>query len=417
MDHLISYDDANMRLSAAERKSLAKPLAAAHARVEAIRASGEQGFFDLPFASVLDVEKLARALKAKRFTHLVVIGIGGSDLGARTVVHALGGETGMRVTFLSNPDPMTVARVVKDTDWRRTAVNVVSKSGTTLETMSVFGVIADALIKAVGQANYAKHVVATTDPTESSALYRLAHAEGFAVLPHPLTVGGRFSVLSVVGLFPAACAGVPVRALLAGARTVEETRRAEGVASLPARLALNQYASTRNGCGIHVLMPYADALSEFGFWYRQLWAESLGKDGRGATPIAAFGAIDQHSQIQLYTQGPSDKTVTFIEVTTFGRDLRVPKHWSGMDGVGDVAGLSFTDILHAERSGTAHALSMGQRPNGTLTIPRLDGKTLGALFMAFELATVYAAELFEVNAYNQPGVEAGKKEAKRLLSR
>jgi len=417
----LTYDDSHMLVSAKDRKSVQKRLVAAHKKLEALRLSDQQGFFELPFdaKSVQAVEKLAKKIQAK-FDHLIVIGIGGSDLGARTIWHALG-EKKMSLAFVGNPDPETLYHALASTDWSRTAINVISKSGTTLETMAIFMTLRKALIDAVGVAEHREHIVATTDPSDASTLYQIAMEEGYAILPHPLNVGGRFSVLSVVGLFPAVASGVNVRKLLEGAATVEAERRANMAESLPARFAANQFLSMQNDRDVHVLMPYADLLHEFGLWYRQLWAESLGKvcDGEsvGPTPIAAFGAIDQHSQIQLYNEGPDNKTVTFVEVASFRRNLRVPKVWSDKQGIGYVGGLSFADILHAERAGTEHALASRGRPSGTITIPKITEESLGALFMMFETATAYMGELLQVNAFNQPGVETGKKEACRILSK
>lgn len=422
MKPLISYEDRNMRVTDAERRSVRKQLSAAHTRLEAVRKRKEQGFFDLPFDTkgVTAIERAARKVQ-KRFSHMIVIGIGGSDLGARTIWRALGGSKAW-LTFVSNPDPETVSHIAESTEWSRTALNVVSKSGTTLETMAVFMTLREALIESVGEKRHAEHVVVTTDPSVSSTLYQIAKDEGYEILPHPLNVGGRFSVLSLVGLFPAAVSGVNIRKLLEGARSVETERRRKKADSVPARFAANQYLSmTAHARNIHVLMPYADLLSELGFWYRQIWAESLGKKREGTsvgpTPVAAFGAIDQHSQIQLYNEGPDDKTVTFVEVESFRRSLRVPKVWTDRKGIEYVGGLSFDDILHAERAGTEHALTSNGRPNGTLTIPKISPETLGALFMTIETATAYMGELLCVNTFDQPGVEAGKKEAKRILTK
>lgn len=411
-----------MRVTDAERRSVRKELLAAHTRLESVRKRKEQGFFDLPFdvKGVAAIERAARRVQ-KRFSHMIVIGIGGSDLGARTIWRALGGKKAW-LTFVSNPDPETVSHIVESTDWSQTAINVVSKSGTTLETMAIFMTMRHALVEAVGAKRHAEHVFVTTDPSVSSTLYQIAKDEGYEILPHPLNVGGRFSVLSLVGLFPAAVSGVNVRKLLEGARAVETERRRKKADSVAARFAVNQYLSlAKHGRNIHVLMPYADLLSELGFWYRQIWAESLGKKRGGVsvgpTPIAAFGAIDQHSQIQLYNEGPDDKTVTFVEVGRFRRSLRVPKIWGDRKGLEYVGGLSFENILHAERAGTEHALTKNGRPNGTLTIPSITPESLGALFMTIESATAYMGELLCVDAFNQPGVEEGKKEARRLLSK
>lgn len=416
----LAYDDRNMGMTAKDRTSLKPRLVKAHAELERMRDNGSQGFFDLPSdeKTVRAIESLAKKIQAK-FDHMVVIGIGGSDLGSRTIWHALG-ESKMSLSFLSNPDPETLYHALASTDWSRTAVNVISKSGTTLETMAIFMAVRKRLIDVVGLEAHRAHVIATTEPSDASTLYQIAMTESYVVLPHPMNVGGRYSVLSVVGLFPAAASGANVRKILRGAAFVETDRRAKKFGSDPARFAANQYLSmTKYGRDQHVLMPYADLLHEVGFWYRQLWAESLGKtrDGVsvGPTPIAAFGAIDQHSQIQLYNEGPDNKTVTFLEVETFRRALRVPKIWGDKQGIEYVGGLSFASILHAERAGTEHALKSNGRPSGTITIPKISEESIGALFMFFETATAYMGELLKINAFNQPGVEAGKKEARRIL--
>ncbi|OGL66479.1 hypothetical protein A2856_02190 [Candidatus Uhrbacteria bacterium RIFCSPHIGHO2_01_FULL_63_20] len=425
----LSYDDANMFSDAcgalgAKRHELSdarERLEAAHARLEEIRRDGAQGFFDLPS----DTKGIASALQAaqrakKRFSTLLVIGIGGSDLAARTIVQALADrEEGMQVRFLSVPDPEAVAPILADADLLKdAAVNVVSKSGSTLETVSLFLTVREALIRAVGMEKHRDQVFVTTDPADGP-LNQMAKEERYEILDHPLNVGGRFSALSVVGLFPAACAGVDVKGLLEGAAWIEEKRRADKASSMPATFAaLHALAMANHAQDIHVLMPYAAKLSHFAHWYRQIWAESLGKrKGNkhvGPTPVAALGPTDQHSQIQLYQDGPANKVVTFIEVAEFREELRVPK--SGIpDAFSLMKGLDFADIMHAERAGTANALARARRPNGTLRIPSVSAESLGALFQFYMTATAYMGELMGVNAYDQPGVESGKQEAKLIL--
>lgn len=428
-DVFLSYDDANMWRKAAgtggvtpaQWKAVQPRLRRAQAQVEEHRTKGDQGFFDLPFAATDKIQALAREVQ-KRFRHLIVVGIGGSDLGARAIWQAVPGDA-MRLHFVSNPDPDTLAawRALTKADWRRTAILVVSKSGTTLETMAAFMVLREMLVKAVGASAHAKHVFTITEEGHGT-LFELATRYGYALIPHPTTVGGRFSVLSSVGLFPAACGGVPVNKLLAGARAVETDRRREGIRhAAPRFAALQVLLMEAHGKPIHVFMPYADRLSSIAFWYRQIWAESLGKRRGnahvGPTPIAALGAVDQHSQIQLYNEGPADKVVTFLEVTKFAAAVRVPNEWRDVKGIKYVGGLSLEHILHAEREGTAQALAENGRPNGTLRINRISPESVGALFMFYELATAYAGELLGVNPYDQPGVEAGKRNAKAILTR
>ncbi len=425
MSDLLRYDNKNMwQKSGREKKntvSTKQALRTAYKTTEAHRLSDTQGWMEAPFSTKTrkEAERLATEIRGK-FKRLLVIGIGGSDLGARTLVGAVG-DGSFEICFLSNPDPETVSAFLKQPTawWKETAVNVVSKSGTTLETMSIFLVVRDRLIKAVGRQAHGSHIYATTE-VGVGALYTYAKREGYTIVAHPLNVGGRFSVFTIVGLLPAACAGVDLKKLLKGAVWMETKRRTEGEKSAVARYALAQALAYDSGAHIHVLMPYADRLTPVGFWYRQLWSESLGKIRKGIptgpTAIAAFGAVDQHSQIQLYNEGPNNKTVTFIEVETLAESLIVPQEAKNVEGFSYAAGKTLTEILHAEREGTARALTQNGRLNSTITIPKITPESIGALLQFFMGATAYTGELLGVNPYDQPGVEAGKREAKKLLS-
>lgn len=405
---LIQFEFANMfiGLPKEEINNLAEKIKRADERLEKLRASGRQGFFDLPFdaAALKDIQEKAKIVQ-KKFERLIVIGIGGSDLGARAIWQAIPGKK-MELVFLSNPDPDTVTAILNmsSREWKKTAINIVSKSGSTLETMVNFMIVRERLIRAVGLDKHRAHIFVTTDP--KSKFEDWATKEGYEVLEHPKNVGGRFSVLSTVGLFPAACGGLPVAKLLAGARSVD--------LSEAAKFAGLQYLSYLVGRKIHVLMPYSDRLVCFADWYRQLWAESLGKKGLGPTPVAALGTVDQHSQIQLYNDGPDDKTVTFIRVEKFGARVRIPK---GMPGLEYAAGKDLSAIMRAELEGTIGALTKRKRPNATVSIRSVSPETLGALFHFFILATAYLGEFFGVDAYNQPGVEEGKRLAKVFLEK
>ncbi len=419
-------------------KSLENRLKKADQKLEALRTSKQQGFMDLPydFKTVRLIEKEAERIK-RNFDNLIVIGIGGSDLGTRAINRALvplnqydisckNGKPipkknkGVRLYFAGgNTDPCTLNELLEELDLKRTAINIVSKSGSTIEPMSAFLIIREALIKNVGKKAHTEHIVATTD-LAGGALYKIAKNEGYRVLPHPPNVGGRFAVLSTVGLFPAACAGIPVKKMLAGARSIENERREKGYKSSAAQFAALHYLGYKKGRKIHILMPYSDALREFALWYRQLWAESLGKKkGRqsiGPTPIAALGATDQHSQLQLYNEGPADKIVTFIRVGRFRSDVKVPKAFRQIDQIKYFQGKLLSQILDAEYKGTAEALTKHQTANGTINLTKISSESLGALFMFYELACAYLGELFGIDTYNQPGVELGKKETKRILS-
>ena len=404
---LIKFDSTNLLIGISKKDlaGLKNKIKQADQVIEKLFTSEEQGFFTLPFDNVglKFIEARAKAVQNK-FKRLIVIGIGGSDLGARAIWHALPGKK-MELVFLSNPDPDTVSEVLKlsTKEWKKTAINVVSKSGTTMETLVNFMVVRERLIKAVGKTEHVKHVFVTTEI--DSPLSDWSQKQGYEVLPHPKNVGGRFSVLSIVGLFPVACGGVDIKRLLQGAANFDY--------SVAAQFATLQYLNFKKGRTINVLMPYSDRLNRLPFWFRQLWAESLGKDGTGPTPIAALGAVDQHSEIQLYNDGPNNKTITFIKVEKNSATIKVPK---GLPDLEYAAGKDFSQILHAELHGTAAALTKNQRPNAVISIPSISPEALGSLFQFFMVATAYAGELFGVNAYNQPGVEAGKQLIRKELN-
>jgi glucose-6-phosphate isomerase len=275
----------------------------------------------------------------------------------------------------------------------------------------------------------ARHVqrwVAITDP-EKGDLLKLARRLGLPALAVPPNVGGRFSVLTAVGLLPAAFLGVDVDQLLRGARDMRahcwSAAPAENVGVVGA--ALLHLLATRRGRRLQVLMPYADALLHLADWYRQLWAESLGKrldrGGRvvetGQTPVTSMGATDQHSQVQLYVEGPPDKVVTFLEVETFRKDLRIPRLHRDLPSLSYLGGKTLGQLLTAELRGTESALTAAGRPHFTYRIPRISAHTLGQLIYLFEFQTALSGELYDIDAFDQPGVEAGKIATYALMDR
>lgn len=411
-------------MSPATWKKMERRLVAAKKAVQELARSKAQGFLDLPFERKAITESTAVVkMLSKRFTDMVVLGIGGSDLGARALQQALIDPTKqkrgtMRVQFAgASTDPDELTRLLAQLDLKKTCVNIVSKSGDTLEPMSAFLVLRDKLIRVVGQKVMPSHIVATTD-AQTGSLRALANKEGYTTLTVPSNVGGRFSVLSSVGLFPAIAMGVDVRKLLAGAKSMATEFARQSVAtSAMARYAAVHIAGMEN-CGqlIHVTVPYTPRLSEFGRWVRQLVAESLGKrknrNGKlvytGPTPIAAVGPEDQHSQLQLWSEGPVDKLITFIEIDTFSSGLRTPRMDVRYSPIGQFGGRAFADLIHRERAATAEALRQMGRPNGTLHLKRLDAQSMGALILFFEISVALMGELLNVDAYNQPGVELSK---------
>lgn len=388
--------------------------------LEVRRRAGELPFYDLPHdeASIEAVGALAGEIR-ERFDTLLVLGIGGSALGTKTVIDAVGvGDGGIRVEVLDNVDPATIAATLASCDLSRAAVNVISKSGQTAETMSQFLVVRDRLRAELGADGYRDHIFATTDP-ESGILRRLANDEGFRTLSVPPGVGGRFSVLSAVGLLPIAAAGIDIEQLCAGARAMDARTRGRDLWTNPAALhaTLLHLAATDSGRNIHVLMPYCDGLLRLGEWYGQLWAESLGKrhalDGSpaevGQTPVRALGATDQHSQVQLYIEGPHDKVVTFIRVARHASDLTIPPGYENVDGLSYLCGHTLGELLNMEQRATELALAGAGRMTSVIELKSVDAGAIGQLFHLFEVQTLVAGALLGIDPLDQPGVEAGKR--------
>jgi glucose-6-phosphate isomerase len=290
--------------------------------------------------------------------------------------------------------------------------------------MAQYLVIRATLASALGDAEARNRIVFVTDP-EKGALRAIASAEKVAALDIPANVGGRFSVLTPVGILPAALMGIETSELLAGAADMR-TRCASGVLgkNIAGTYAALQYLSDqRHGRNIQVFMPYSDALRDMAAWFVQLWAESLGKHrqkgdaGFGPTPLAALGATDQHSQVQLFMEGPSDKTVTFLGVRDGGADVEIPRLHPDVPELAYLGGHRLGELLDVERRATAGALARRGRPNMTLTLETVDPWHVGALFMFLEIATAYAGRLYGVNAFDQPGVELGKQFTYAMLGR
>jgi glucose-6-phosphate isomerase len=410
-----------------------------HEDVRRRRESGDLGFYGLLEPSeLLDRIQAFADGPGQAFENVVVLGIGGSALGATALLHALRGpdwnergdearEHFPRLFVLDNVDPASVAALLDRIDVRRTLFNVISKSGTTAETMAQFLVVRERLQEAIPDADgYRRHLLFTTDP-ERGVLRDIAQRESIATLPIPPGVGGRFSVLSAVGLLPAALVGIDVRALLDGARAMDRRCDHGTLAENPAGLfAVLQWLADREaGAPIHVMMPYSDRLYSMADWFRQLWAESLGKQRSlggedifvGPTPVKALGATDQHSQVQLYMEGPFDKTVTFLAMGERDRDLTIPRLYGDIDALGYLGGHTLGGLLDAERRATAAALAERGRMNMTVTLPRLDEHALGELLMMLQIATVHAGALYDVDPLDQPGVELGKQLTYGLMGR
>ncbi len=372
------------------------------------------GFRRLPKGQakiVQDIILTAQEIRAG-FENFVVLGIGGSALGPIAVNHALafGKDSGVKLFVEDNIDPESMQRLL-GMDMKKTMFNVISKSGKTSETMAQLMAVA-ARLKGEGL-KLSEHVIATTDADKGN-LVKIAREEGLKTFIIPDDVGGRFSEMTPVGLLAAAVCGIDIKAMLEGAAYMEQMCSAE---NNPASVfALLHVLGMKRGINISVMMPYADSLKYISDWYAQLWAESLGKrmsnDGSevyaGQTPVKALGVTDQHSQIQLYTEGPYDKIVTFLKVEKFRCDTGIPEAFEYVDDLAFLGGKTFGELLEAERSATEYALVKAGRPSITITLEQVNEFAIGALLQFFEIATAYAGEMLDINAFDQPGVEEGK---------
>jgi glucose-6-phosphate isomerase len=434
----LRLDYSNMMISPGgiDRRAWAaagKQFADAKRALDSLRGTGTVGFVDLPGDKPLldQVTRFSAAARGK-YDDVVILGIGGSALGPialRTALRpsgwnmldekARGGYP--RLQVLDNVDPETIAALLGRLQLARTLFVVTSKSGGTAETMAQFLIVYERITSAT--LDVAKHLVFVTDPRQG-ALRPLADRLKVPALDIPPSVGGRFSVLTPVGTLPAALIGIDVQSLLAGAG--EMARRCDGaeLAANPAGLyAILQWLSdTQLKKSIAVFMPYSDPLRDFAAWFVQLWAESLGKkrpDGTsvGSTPLAALGATDQHAQVQLFMEGPADKTVTFIAVKERSTDVKIPSAFPDVKELGYLAGHSLGELIDIEQRATAGALARRGRPNMTIHLDRVDAAHVGQLMMLLEIATAYAGQLYGIDAFNQPGVELGKQFAYALLGR
>jgi glucose-6-phosphate isomerase len=416
----------------AELLSAEQPLFAAGVeRVLGRVAAGELGFWKLP-ENLAQVEACDRIIDklGKQVDDVLVLGIGGSSLGARAAVHALGSplasaglSTGRRLHFPDNSDPWLFKALLERLDPQRTLALVVSKSGGTVETAAQMLCVQAWFEQRLGPGSLSQHLVAITDPQKGS-LRAFAGQHGLETLEIPSNVGGRFCVLTAAGLLPLRLLGIDVKPMLRGAQAMAARCESPALLENPAGIfaAIHVQHMRLFGHSTHVLMPYSDALRPIAAWFVQLWAESLGKRvdraGRvvetGPTPLPAVGATDQHAQVQLFIEGPRDKLVSFIALDEPLTDLRIP------ESAGDNAylgGRGLAELLDAERRGTALALARNGRPSLCIHLPRLDAEQLGALFFLFEAATAFAGELLDIDAFDQPGVEEGKRLAFGLLGR
>lgn len=397
---------------------------------------GEMKWRQLPFSQSEVVHQiLETAVWVRRNCDaFVVLGIGGSALGPIAVQQALSHlryndlpavkRSGPKLYVEDNIDPERMASLLDVIDPARTVFNVITKSGSTSETMSQLLWTTDFLKNAVGDA-WREHVIATTD-AEKGNLIKIAKENDLRTFFVPDGVGGRFSELCPVGLLAAAVCGIDIEELLAGAAYMDALCSEQDALKNPAYiLAALEVLAMKQGCNISVLMPYVDSLRFMSDWYAQLWAESLGKryacSGReiyaGQTPVKALGVTDQHSQVQLYTEGPFDKVITFLGVDRYRVEVPIPHAYDHIPDVAFLSGHTFNELIKAEQAATEYAVCKSGHMSKTITLPEVNAFTIGELICLFELQTAFAGELLGLNAFDQPGVEEGKKATYALLGK
>jgi glucose-6-phosphate isomerase len=393
--------------------------------LESARTGGRLGFADLPFD-----EKPAKAVvtfaRNHAFPNVLVLGIGGSALGPLALDAALARpNTGKRLIALDNIDPDFIRDTLDTIAPEDTIVNIIAKSGVTAETMATFAVVREWMTAALGPTKARDHFVVTTDP-EKGDLLNIARLEKYPTFEIPSNVGGRFSVLTPVGTLPAALLGFNVEALMEGARrTAIQSRK--GFQENPSLVAaFIQFVLDRERKkNILVLFPYSQSLWKFAFWFKQLWGESTGKksdrQGRevhcGQTPTAALGVTDQHSQLQLFIEGPNDKSFLFWAVREFRNSLKLEHPYSSFDSMGYLQNRTVAELFDAERRATEMAITEAGRPNATVYTDRVNEESLGDLIMFSQYMTAYAGEFYDIDAFDQPGVEYGKKLTFAMMGR
>ena len=380
------------------------------------------------------VKEFASQVKGK-FENILVLGIGGSALGGIAVTEALlkpfwnlltpeQRNNYPRIFFLDNIDPDTINGLLQVLDLKKTLVNVITKSGSTAETMSQFMIVKNILEKELG-ADYRNNIVATTDK-KTGILRQISEQEGYKTFVVPDDVGGRFSVFSAVGLLPFAMLGLDIDAMVNGIKDMDLALKNTNInENIAAQNALIHFLmDTQKGKNLSVMMPYSSRLKYVSDWYVQLWAESLGKNkdnngndvNIGPTPIKALGATDQHSQIQLYNEGPNDKVINFIRVKEFDTTLEIPSIFE-YTGIGYLGGKTINQLINAEADSTRVALSDYSRPTITITLDKVDAYNVAQLLYMLEVQTAIAGELYNINTFNQPGVEQAKNYTYALMGR
>ncbi len=404
-----------------------KVFASAYATVMENRGKGMMGWTELPYNQteiVNDIIATAKDIK-KKFDNFVVLGIGGSALGPIAVFQALchlrhnelpkSKRKFPKLYVEDNVDPERMAALLSVLDLDKTVFNVVTKSGATSETMAQYLIIMNILKEKYGD-KASEHMIATTSANKGN-LIKIVKEEGLKTFYIPDGVGGRFSELCPVGLLPAAVVGIDIKAMLAGAAYMDKICKNKDYKKNPALIsAALEYMAMNKGKNISVMMPYADSLKYIADWYCQLWGESLGKsvdnEGNlvyvGQTPVKSLGVTDQHSQVQLYREGPFDKVITLIAVENYRATVDISNGCENIPDVNFLCGHTMNELITAERKATEYALTTAHRLNYTITLPEVNAFTIGELLYMFEMETAFTGAMLNIDTFNQPGVEGGK---------
>ena len=422
-----------------DKKDINKVTALADKAYEAVqsnRGKDMTGWMELPYNQEKIVEDIITTSKNIRenYDYFVVLGIGGSALGPIATFQSLchlhyndltkQKRKGPKFYVEDNVDPERMEALFDVIDVEKTMFNVITKSGATSETMTQYLIITDMLTKKLGK-NLSKNIVATTD-TKKGNLIKIAKEQNFKTFFIPDGVGGRFSQLCPVGLLPAAVLGIDIKEMLSGAAFMDEICKEKDINKNPALIsAALQYVAMKKGKNISVMMPYADSLKYMADWYCQLWGESLGKstdnNGKsvyvGQTPVKALGVTDQHSQVQLYTEGPFDKVITILAVENFRTEYKIPHGCENIPDVSFLGGHTMNELIEAERIATEYALTKAERLNHTIYLPEVNAFTIGELLYFYEMETAFCGAMLNINTYNQPGVEGGKNATYALLGK
>jgi len=375
----------------------------------------KQGFYDIidDEKTIKEINSFAKSIEGK-YEDIIVLGIGGSALGTICLKESLTHLPKPRLHIIDNIDPILIKEVDNTINYEKALFIVVTKSGSTPETLSQYFYFKKQ-VEDRGL-NQNEHFLFITDP-EKGLLRKISKTEQIPTFDIPENVGGRFSVLTAVGLLPAKLIGINIEELLEGAKKIRNKFLSENFEeNIAFQLASIQKTMNEKGKIMNVIMPYSHKLIKFADWYRQLLAESIGKEGVGITPINALGVTDQHSQSQLYNEGPNDKLFIFIEVEKLGPHLEIPNPYPNEEASEYLKNTSFNELMKIEKQATEQSLTKNNRPNITIKINEVNEDSLGELFMLFEASIAFLGEYYNINAFDQPGVELSKNLTKELLT-